>query len=333
MTEKKLKDIKRIAVFTSGGDAPGMNAAIRAIVRNAVHNDLHIYGIMRGYEGMIDGNIKRLETTDVSNIIHRGGTILKTARSQRFMTPEGRKKAYENLVDNDIDALIAIGGNGTFTGATKFIEEYPDFPVIGIPGTIDNDLYGTDFTIGFDTAVNTSIQAVDKIRDTADSHNRLFFVEVMGRHSGFIALHTAIGGGAGGVLIPEEDTSIDDLVRLLKRGAKRAKLFSIVIVAEGNHMGTVYDIAKKVEAEINLYDDIKVTVIGHLQRGGSPSAFDRVLSSVLGFSAVEGLLAGKSGVMAGIKNNTIHYTPFLEAISKSKPLNKDLLRMSHILAQ
>ncbi|MBP6826287.1 MAG: 6-phosphofructokinase [Saprospiraceae bacterium] len=327
------KEIKRIAVFTSGGDAPGMNAAIRAIVRNAFNNDLHIYGIMRGYEGMIDGTIRRLETTDVSNIIHRGGTILKTARSQRFMTPEGRKAAYENLVDSDIDGLIAIGGNGTFTGASKFMEEYPDIPIIGLPGTIDNDLYGTDFTIGFDTAVNTAVQAVDKIRDTADSHNRLFFVEVMGRHSGFIALHTAIAGGAGGVLIPEEEFSLEDVVKLLKRGAKRSKLFSIVIVAEGNQMGTVYDIASKVEQQIDLYDDIKVTVIGHLQRGGSPSSFDRVLASVLGFSAVEALLAGKTGLMAGLRNNNVHYTPFSDAISKNKSLNKDLLRMAHILAQ
>lgn len=327
------KDIKRVAVFTSGGDAPGMNAAVRAIVRNAFNTDLHIYGIMRGYEGMIDGNIKRLETSDVSNIIHRGGTVLKTARSQRFMTPEGRKQAYENLMDSDIDALIAIGGNGTFTGAAQFIKEYPDLQIVGIPGTIDNDLYGTDFTIGFDTAVNTAVQAVDKIRDTADSHNRLFFVEVMGRHSGFIALHTAIAGGAGGVMIPEEDASIDDVVKLLKRGAKRSKLFSIVIVAEGNKMGTVYDIARLVEEKISIFDDIKVTVIGHLQRGGSPSAFDRVLASILGFSAVEGLMAGKSGMMVGIRNNNVHYTPFEEAIAKSKPLNKDLLRMAHILAQ
>ena len=310
-----------------------MNAAVRAIVRNAFNNDLHIYGIMRGYEGMIDGNIKRLETTDVSNIIHRGGTILKTARSQRFMTPEGRKQAYENLVDNDIDGLIAIGGNGTFTGALKFMEEHPDIPIVGLPGTIDNDLYGTDFSIGFDTAVNTAVQAVDKIRDTADSHNRLFFVEVMGRHSGFIAMHTAIAGGAGGVLIPEEESSIDDVIKLLKRGAKRAKLFSIVIVAEGNQMGTVYDIAKYVEDKVDFYDDIKVTVIGHLQRGGSPSAFDRVLASILGFFSVEALMAGQSGVMAGIKNNNVQYTPFEEAVAKSKPLNKELLRMAHILAQ
>jgi 6-phosphofructokinase 1 len=251
----------------------------------------------------------------------------------RFLTPEGRKLAYETLIDNDIDGLIAIGGNGTFTGATKFMEEYPDIPILGIPGTIDNDLYGTDFTIGFDTAVNTAVQAVDKIRDTADSHNRLFFVEVMGRHSGYIALHTAIAGGAGGVLIPEEDSSLEDLVKLLKRGTKRSKLFSIVIVAEGNQMGTVYDIAQQISEKIEVYDDIKVTVIGHLQRGGSPSAFDRVLASILGFSAVEALMAGKTGIMVGIKNNSIHYTPFEDAINKRKHMNKDLLRMSHIMAQ
>ncbi|MBK8554933.1 MAG: 6-phosphofructokinase [Lewinellaceae bacterium] len=327
------KEIKRIAVFTSGGDAPGMNAAIRATVRNAINNDLHVYGIMRGYEGMINGDIRRLETKDVGNIIHRGGTVLKTARSMRFMTPEGRKQAYENLMFNDIDALVAIGGNGTFTGASVFMQEYPDIPILGVPGTIDNDLFGTDFSIGFDTAVNTAVQAVDKIRDTADSHNRLFFVEVMGRDSGYIALHTAIAGGAGGVLLPEEESSLDDLVKLLKRSAKRAKLFSIVIVAEGNHMGTVYDIARHVEEKIDIYDDIKVSVIGHLQRGGSPSSFDRVLASVLGFTAVDALLEGKSGCMIGIKNNNAHYTPFKDAINNSKTFNKSLLRMAHILAQ
>ncbi len=327
------KEIKRIAVLTSGGDAPGMNAAVRAVVRNAINNDLHIYGIMRGYEGMINGDFKRLETSDVSNIIHRGGTILKTARSQRFMTEEGRKQAYENLIDHDIDGLIVIGGNGTFTGAAKFIEEFPDINILGLPGTIDNDLYGTDFTIGFDTALNTAVQAVDRIRDTADSHNRLFFVEVMGRHSGFIALHTAIAGGAGGVLIPEEDTNMEDLIKLLKKGAKRSKLFSIVIVAEGNKLGNVYDIAKKVEERIEMYDDIKVSVIGHLQRGGSPTTLDRVLASVLGFNAVEAMLEGKTGLTLGLKNNNVHYTSFIDAITKQKTFNKDMLRMAHILAQ
>lgn len=327
------KEISRIAVFTSGGDAPGMNAAIRAVVRNAIHNDLHVFGISRGYEGMINGDFRRLETSDVSNIIHRGGTMLKTARSQRFMTPEGRKLAYENLVDNDIDGLIAIGGNGTFTGATKFLEEYPDIKIVGIPGTIDNDLFGTDFTIGFDTAVNTAVQAVDRIRDTADSHNRLFFVEVMGRHSGFIALHTAIAGGAGGILVPEEKTSMDDLIKLLKRGAKRQKLFSIVIVSEGHQMGNIYDFANKVSESVDFYDDIKVSVIGHLQRGGSPTQLDRVLATVLGFGAVEALLEKKSGVMIGLRNNNPAFISFREAIAKQKPLNKDLLRMAHILAQ
>lgn len=328
-----MKDIKRIAVFTSGGDAPGMNAAIRAVVRNALYNNLHIFGIHRGYQGMIEGQIRRLETSDVSNIIHRGGTMLKTARCPEFLTPEGRKRAYENLLYNDIDALIAIGGNGTLGGALQFSREFPDIAVVGLPGTIDNDLYGTDFSIGFDTAVNTAMQAVDRIRDTADSHNRLFFVEVMGRHSGYIALHTGIASGAGGVIIPEEDMNFEDLVKLLKRGTARKKLFSIVIVAEQSHMGNVYTLAEQVGERVEEYDDVRVTVIGHLQRGGSPSAFDRVLASVLGFHAVEALLSGQTGVMVGIRNNQIHFTPFEEAISKPKKPGKDLLRMAHILAQ
>jgi 6-phosphofructokinase 1 len=328
-----MKDIKRIAVFTSGGDAPGMNAAIRAVVRNALHNDLHVFGIWRGYQGMIEGQIKRLETADVSNIIHRGGTILKTARCPAFLTPEGRKRAYESLTYHDIDALVAIGGNGTLSGALQFAREFPEIAVVGLPGTIDNDLYGTDFSIGFDSAVNTAMQAVDRIRDTADSHNRLFFVEVMGRHSGYIALHTGIAGGAGGVIIPEEDMDFDELVKLLKRGAARRKLFSIVIVAEESRMGNVYTLAERVSEHVKEYDDVRVTVIGHLQRGGSPSAFDRVLASVLGFHAVETLLAGQTEVMVGIRNNQIHHTPLEEAVSKPKRPSKDLLRMAHILAQ
>ncbi|HMO38153.1 MAG TPA: 6-phosphofructokinase [Saprospiraceae bacterium] len=324
------RDIKRIAVFTSGGDAPGMNAAIRAVVRTASYNNLHVYGIQRGYEGMIDGNLKRLEPRDVGNIIHRGGTILRTARSQRFRTPEGRKSAYESLIAYDIDACVAIGGDGTFTGATIFSKEY-DIPFIGIPGTIDNDLYGTDYTIGFDTAVNTAIEAVDKIRDTADSHNRLFFVEVMGRHAGFIALSTGIGSGAESVLIPETETSIDMLVETLKKGAKRQKLFSLVIVAEGNKMGNANDIAALVKERFDYYDS-KVTIIGHLQRGGAPTAADRLLSSRLGFAAVEGLLQGQKNVMAGIINDRIQYTPLEETISKPKDLNEELLRLAEILA-
>lgn len=323
-------DIKRLAVFTSGGDAPGMNAAVRAVVRTAAFNDLHVYGITRGYEGMIDGDLKRLEVRDVGNIIHRGGTILKTARSMRFMTPEGRKAAYEALLAFDIDACVAIGGNGTFTGADVFSKEY-DIPIVGVPGTIDNDLYGTDATIGFDTAINTAIEAVDKIRDTADSHNRLFFVEVMGRNSGFIALNTGIGSGAGCILIPEIDSNIDELVEVLRKGARRKKLFSVVIVAEGNKYGGAAEIAERVQESFDHYDT-KVAIIGHLQRGGSPSALDRLLGSRLGFGAVEAIIAGKSNCMVGIINNKIKHTPFADAITKNKHPNKDLVRMAEILA-
>lgn len=324
------KEVKRIAVFTSGGDAPGMNAALRAVVRTASYHGLHVYGITRGYEGMIDGDLERLEPRNVANIIHRGGTFLKTARSKRFMTPEGRQMAYDTLLANDIDACIAIGGNGTFTGAEVFSTEY-DIPFIGVPGTIDNDLYGTDFTIGFDTAINTAIEAVDRIRDTADSHNRLFFIEVMGRHSGFIAVSTAIGSGAGSVLIPENDTQVEDLIQKLKLMAKRKKLFSLVLVAEGNKTGGASEVAKKVEEALDFFE-CKVTIIGHLQRGGSPSCLDRVLASRLGFGAVEALLKGERNVMVGITNNNLTYTPFKDAISLEKEINQDLIRMAEILA-
>ncbi|MFK7809454.1 MAG: 6-phosphofructokinase [Saprospiraceae bacterium] len=325
MSEK----IKRIAVFTSGGDAPGMNAALRAVVRYATAKDLHVYGIYRGYEGMIDGDIKRLETRDVGNIIHRGGTVLRTARSDRFRTKEGRQMAYESLTALDIDACVAIGGDGTFTGAKVFTEEF-DIPMIGVPGTIDNDLYGTDYTIGFDTAVNTAIEAVDKIRDTADSHNRLFFIEVMGRNSGFIALNTGIGSGASNILIPERDTDIDGLVKILKKSAKRKKLFSLAIVAEGNKMGGATAIAEMVKKKYDFYD-IKVAIIGHLQRGGSPTAADRVLASRLGCSAVQALLDGKKNSMVGVINNKVAYTPFKKAIKLKKDPREDLIRMAEIL--
>ena len=326
-----MGEIKRIAVFTSGGDAPGMNAAVRAVVRTATYHDLHVYGIIRGYQGMIDCNFQRLETRDVGNILHRGGTILKTARSEEFRTKEGRQLAYENLQANDIDACIAIGGDGTFTGAHIFSKEHK-IPFIGIPGTIDNDIFGTDYTIGFDTAVNTAIEAVDRIRDTADSHNRLFFVEVMGRHAGFIGLNTGISSGAAAVMIPETNISIDQLIEKLQKGAKRKKLFSLVIVAEGNQNGGAAEIAQKVKEKFDYYDT-KVTIIGHLQRGGAPSGLDRVLASRMGFHAVEGLLAGKKDVAVGVINNKIKYTPFKDAISKIKNPNKDLIRMSEILAQ
>ncbi len=325
------KSIKRIAVFTSGGDAPGMNAAIRAVVRTAIYHDLHVFGIERGYQGMIEGKIKRLETSDVGNIIHRGGTMLKTARSKEFMTPEGRAKAYDTLIANDIDACVAIGGNGTFTGANIFAKEYPDITFIGLPGTIDNDLYGTDTTIGFDTAINTAMEAADKIRDTADSHNRLFFVEVMGRHAGFLALHSAIGSGAGGVLIPEQDSTIDNLVVQLRKAARRNKPFGLIIVAEGNKYGGATEVARQVKEQFDHYDT-KVTIIGHLQRGGSPTCMDRVLASRLGFEAVEALLDGKHDCMVGIYNNQVSFTPFEEAITKNKQVNQQLLKMAEILA-
>lgn len=324
------KEIKRIAVFTSGGDAPGMNAAVRAVVRSASFHDLHVFGIYRGYDGMINGNLKRLETRDVGNIMHRGGTVLKTARSMEFMTPEGREQAYKSLVAHDIDACVAIGGNGTFTGAKVFMEEF-DIPFVGLPGTIDNDIYGTDYTIGFDTAINTAVEAVDRIRDTADSHNRLFFIEVMGRHSGYIALYTGIGSGSSALFLPETENSIEDLSNMLEKSAKRKKLFNLVIVAEGNKNGDATEIASKIK-NLNPEFDTKVTIIGHLQRGGSPSCADRVLASRLGYEAVEALLSGKSGVALGVINDKISYTSFEDAITKSKLLNKDLVKMAEILA-
>jgi len=325
----KESEIKRIAVFTSGGDAPGMNASLRAVVRSASFHNLHVYGIYRGYEGLIDGDLKRLERRDVGNIIHRGGTILKTARSERFRTPEGRKMAYESLQAFDIDALIGVGGDGTFTGADIFSKEY-EIPMIGIPGTIDNDLYGTDYTIGFDTAINTAIEAVDRIRDTADSHNRIFFVEVMGRNSGFIALNTGIGSGAESVLIPEVDTPIEAVIERLRLNTRRKKLFNVVIVAEGNKYGGASQIAEKVKEQFEY--DTKVTIIGHLQRGGSPTCLDRVLASRFGFHAVEGLMKGEKNVMVGIINDRIRYTPFEEAIGKDKKIKNELVRMAEILA-
>ncbi|MBK9981447.1 MAG: 6-phosphofructokinase [Saprospiraceae bacterium] len=326
----KNNNIRRIAVFTSGGDAPGMNAAIRSVVRTASYHDLHVFGVYRGYEGMIDGHIERLDKGDVGNIIQRGGTVLKTARSDRFRTPEGRKSAYDSLVANDIEGLVAIGGNGTFTGAKIFFEEY-GIPIVGIPGTIDNDLYGTDYSIGFDTAVNTAIEAVDRIRDTADSHNRLFFVEVMGRDTGFIALNTGIGSGAGAILIPEAMTSVETLIRHLEKTAKRQKLFSLIIVAEGNGSGNAQKLAGEIKDRFPDYDP-KVTIIGHMQRGGAPSALDRLIASRMGFKAVEALLEGHTNVMIGIQNNKMAMVSFDDAINKHKDIDLDLLRMAEILS-
>lgn len=324
------QQVKRVAVFSSGGDAPGMNAAIRAVVRTASYHNLHIYGIYQGYEGMIDGQIERLDKGDVGNIIHRGGTFLKTARSKRFMTAEGRKQAYDSLKSHDIDGLVAIGGNGTFTGASIFSKEY-GIPVVGVPGTIDNDLFGTDLTIGFDTAVNTAIEAMDRIRDTAESHNRLFIVEVMGRDTGYIALNSGIGSGAGAILIPESRLDLDTLTKHLAKVSKRQKLFSLVVVAEGNENGNAQQLAEIIKEKFPAYDT-KVTIIGHLQRGGAPTALDRMIASRMGFKAVEALLAGQSDVMVGIQNEKMVLVPFEEAISKKKEIDHELLRMAEILS-
>lgn len=321
--------MKNIAVFTSGGDAPGMNACIRAVVRAGIYYNLNVYGIVRGYAGMISGDFRKLESHSVSNIIQRGGTMLKSARCEEFKTKEGRAAAYEQIKKLDIDGLVAIGGNGTFTGAQIFYEEY-GIPTVGAPGTIDNDLYGTDYTIGFDTAVNTALDAIDKIRDTADSHDRVFFIEVMGRDSGYIALRSGIGGGAELVMIPERPNSIERVIETLRSGKFNAKTSSIVIVAEGEQIGDANSVAHQVRQELSELD-IRVTTLGHIQRGGSPTALDRIIASRMGVAAVEGLLEGKKNVMAGIINNEIIYTPFIDTITKKKPLLQDLLRMLPIL--
>ncbi|MFT4568260.1 MAG: 6-phosphofructokinase 1 [Saprospiraceae bacterium] len=323
------KEIKRIAVYTSGGDAPGMNAAVRAVVRTATYNNLHVYGIYQGYEGMINGNIKRLDKADVANILQLGGTRLKTARSAEFRTEIGREMAYDSLVAHDIDACIGIGGDGTYTGANVFTKTY-DIPFIGLPGTIDNDIYGTDYTIGFDTAINTAVEAIDKIRDTADSHNRLFFIEVMGRHAGYIALHTGIGTGAGSIFLPETDTDIDEFVQQLQKSTKRKKLFNLVVVAEGNQNGNAMEIAAQIKEKYGI--ESKITIIGHLQRGGSPSAFDRVLASRLGYSAVNALLEGKENMALGVEENKISYTSFEDAITKKKEFSQEMCHMAKVLS-
>jgi 6-phosphofructokinase 1 len=324
-------NIKKIGVFTSGGDAPGMNACIRAVVRTALSNNLKMTGIRRGYQGMIENDFVSLTSRSVSNILQRGGTFLMSARSRDFLTPEGRKKAYDNLVKNEVSAIVAIGGDGTFRGAIEFNKTYPDIQFIGIPGTIDNDTFGTDFTLGFDTAVNTVIDAVDKIRDTANSHHRLFFIEVMGRSSGWIAIYSGLAGGAEAVLLPEQPDSIDKLINKLEAGAKKGKTSSIVIVAEGEELGNAVEIARQVKEKFDFYD-ARVSVLGHMQRGGSPSCFDRVLAARLGVKAVEALLAGEQLKMVGVINNEATLTPFSDAVSKAPPFNKDLLRVAEILS-
>ncbi|EFK58580.1 6-phosphofructokinase [Sphingobacterium spiritivorum] len=326
-----MNTISNIGVFTSGGDAPGMNACIRAVVRTAVYEGKKVTGIYHGYQGMLDGTFVEMNSRSVSNIIQKGGTILKTARCIEFRTPEGRAKAYENLKAQGIDGLVAIGGDGTFTGADFFSREY-DIPVMCIPGTIDNDLYGSDYTLGYDTATNTVIDAIDKIRDTAASHGRLFFIEVMGRDSGCIALNAGIAGGAEAIMLPEKETAIDELIDLLERAAFKQKTSTIVIVAEGDKNGGAYNVAKRVKEKFDYYDT-KVSILGHLQRGGSPSSFDRVLASRMGYAAVKHLLQGKTRMTVGLRGNEIILTPLEEALNnKEFKLSNDMLEISQIMA-
>lgn len=322
--------MKKIGVLTSGGDSPGMNAAIRAVVRTAIYNGLEVVGVRRGYDGLIENDILPMESHSVANIIQRGGTILKSMRSEGFRTKEGREKAYKNLVDNGIDGLVVIGGDGTFTGANIFTKEF-NFPIVGLPGTIDNDLVGTDFTIGYDTALNTVIDAVDKIRDTADSHGRVFVVEVMGKDAGYIALRSGIGCGAEAVLYPESEVYIDHLLQRLGNAKKRKKASSIVIVAEGAKEGGANEVAASVKEEFP-HLDVRVVVLGHIQRGGSPSCIERVRASQLGSQAVESLISGEKSVMIGIVDNNIEFTPFENAIKHNGKMNKRLLGLTDILS-
>ena len=314
--------IKTIGVLTSGGDAPGMNAAIRAVTRAGISNGFKIKGFFRGYDGLINNEIKDFTTENVSGIINRGGTILRTARSSEFETPEGRKKAYENMRSNNIDALVVIGGNGSLTGAKIFAEEY-DVCCIGLPGTIDNDLYGTDSTIGYDTTLNTIVECVDRIRDTAVSHERIFFVEVMGRDAGFLAQNSAIASGAEAAIIPEDSTDVDQLARFMERGIRKSKRSCIVIVSESPKCGALY-YADRVHKEFPDYN-VRVSILGHLQRGGSPSAHDRILASRTGVGAIEAIMQGQRNLMVGVRNNEIVYVPFLDAIRSDKPFDKKLI--------
>lgn len=324
------QEIKKIAVFTSGGDSPGMNAAIRSVVRTCAYMKLECVAIYRGYQGMIEGDFKTMDARSVNNIINKGGTVLKSARCEEFRTPEGRKKAHEHLTKNNIDAFIVIGGNGSFTGALHFNEEY-NFPVMGIPGTIDNDILGTSHTIGFDTAINTVVEVIDKIRDTASSHNRLFFVEVMGRDVGHIALNAGVGAGAEEILIPEQNLGLERLLDSLKRSKKSGKSSSIVIVAEGDKIGkNVFQLKEYVEEHLPIYD-VRVSVLGHMQRGGNPSCFDRVLASRMGVKAVEALLDDKTNYMVGIRDTKLVLVPIKEAIKAHTEIDKELIRVSDIM--
>ena len=321
--------INCIGILTSGGDAPGMNAAIRAVTRAGIAAGLKVKGIYRGYEGLINNEIQEFTTENVSNIIQRGGTILKTARSKEFLTPEGRKKAYDNMVEQGIDALIIIGGNGSLEGARIFAEEF-DVPCIGLPGTIDNDLSGTDSTIGYETTLNTIVQCVDKIRDTATSHERIFFIEVMGRDAGFLAQNSAIASGAEAAIIPEDSSNADQLEQFISRGIRKSKSSSMVIVSESPKCGAMY-YADRVKKEYPEFD-VRVSILGHLQRGGSPSAYDRILASRLGVGAITALREGQRNVMIGIKNDEVVYVPFCNAIKSDKPVKKELINVLGILS-
>lgn len=323
--------IKKLAVLTSGGDSPGMNAAIRSVVRACAYHGVECFGVYRGYEGLIDGDLQVMDARSVKGIINKGGTMLKSARSQAFKTKEGRETAYKNLTDAGIDGLVVIGGDGSFTGALVFNQEF-GFPVMGIPGTIDNDIFGTTHTLGFDTALNTVVDAIDKIRDTASSHNRLFFVEVMGRDVGHIALNAGIAGGAEEILIPEENLGLDRLVESLNKSRKSGKSSSIVIVAEGDKIGkNIFQLKDYVDENMEGYD-VRVSVLGHMQRGGSPSCFDRVLASRMGVKAVESLLNGETNYMVGLLNSKMELTPLEQAIKGKTKINLELLRVSDIMS-
>jgi 6-phosphofructokinase 1 len=324
------KKVTKIGVMTSGGDAPGMNACIRAVVRTGIFHNLEVYGITRGYSGLIDNDIQKMDSRSVANIIQRGGTILKTARCKEFLTTEGRKKAYNNLKKLGINGLVIIGGDGSFKGAQIFSNEF-DIPCIGIPGTIDKDIAGTDFTIGFDTAVNTAIEAIDKIRDTADAHDRLFIVEVMGKDAGYIALHSGIGTGAEHILIPERKTDVEAVLASLQEKEKRKKLVNIVVVAEGDDFGGGTDLANLIKERIPNFD-IRVAILGHIQRGGSPSSMDRLIASRMGYSAVECLIEGRYNQMVGIMNNKMHFTPLDKAVKAKQKISDEWLKIVKILA-
>jgi len=324
------KKVSRIGVLTSGGDSPGMNAAIRAVVRTGIYHGLEVFGIMRGYTGMVEDDIVQMESKSVANIIQRGGTILKTARCKEFLTYEGRKTAYENLKKRGIDGLVIIGGDGSFRGAQTFSNEF-DIPCVGLPGTIDKDIAGTDFTIGFDTAVNTAVEAIDKIRDTADAHDRLFIIEVMGRDAGYIALHSGISTGAENILIPERKTMMDEIIRQLAEKERRKKLVNIIVVAEGEEFGGANEVAKIIKSRLPG-QEVRVAILGHIQRGGAPSCMDRVIASRMGYHAVECLLKGDHNVFVGIVNNKMHYMPLNEAVKKKQQISEEWLSIVKILA-